>query len=121
MVLQALDKVEAAISQLKAALKELDAVCPSSSELVVQAIHDRCKDTDNGKFRLHDPAEYTEVAREQIEKSVAGQRALAGKLPSVERKVFGLSICFYDIKTGNVGATTITSTPAHLPAGRNRS
>ena len=92
MVLNALDKVESAISQLNAALKELDAVFPSSSELVVQSIHDRCKDTDSGKFRLHDASEYTEVAREQIEKSVAGHIPIAGKFPAVERKVFGLSI-----------------------------
>ncbi len=91
MVLQALDKVESAISQLQAALKELDRAYPSASELVVQAIHDRCKDTDSGKFRLHDASEYTEVAREQIEKSHSNT-PLAGKLPGVERKVFGLPI-----------------------------
>jgi len=68
---------------------ELDKTYPGSAELVVQAVHDRCRDTDTGKFRLPPAAECTEIAREQITKLISEKHPL-----KVERKVFGVPMLF---------------------------
>ncbi|MDE2096196.1 MAG: hypothetical protein KGL39_03050 [Patescibacteria group bacterium] len=84
MVIPELEKIDVLLGQLDRALKALDAAHPHSSELIVKSIHDRCIDTDTGRYRLPSFQECTEIAREQIQRDAV----------SVQREVMGVRLFF---------------------------